>query len=402
MERKRKYRRFLMICLALDFLAIGVLGVKYLDRKVPDEIHVEDVSSLNLQEQIDCPIVQFDEAITASAGNGYTVSSNILGVIPFKDVKVTQTEREYVYASGSVIGIYMETDGVLVIDSGEIVQKDGSVKSPAKDIVEAGDYIVAFNEEKIENKQDLMQELKNLSNEVVTLQVKRGKSIIPLSIKPVKDANENYKLGIWVRDDTQGLGTLTFVDSQGNYGALGHGSSDIDTGELLDIQTGKLYGAEILAIKKGDVGSPGELAGLIRYEKRNVLGSILDNTSCGIFGKLTDINSNKIELEKMPIAYKQEVEIGAATILCTIDDEVREYQAEIEKIDMNHEDSNKSFVVRVTDEELLAETGGIIQGLSGSPIVQNGKLVGAVTHVLVNDPTRGYGIFIENMLDNAE
>ena len=117
---------------------------------------------------------------------------------------------------------------------------------------------------------------------------------------------------------------------------------------------------------------------------------------------MTDINSNKIELEKMPIAYKQEVEIGAATILCTIDDEVREYQAEIEKIDMNHEDSNKSFVVRVTDEELLAETGGIIQGLSGSPIVQNGKLVGAVTHVLVNDPTRGYGIFIENMLDNAE
>ena len=401
MERKRKYRRFLMICLALDFLAIGVLGVKYLDKKVPDEIHVENVSQLKLNEEIDCPMVKFEDAIEVSSGKGYKVGSSIWGVIPYKDVKVIESEREYVYASGSVIGIYMETDGVLIIDSGEIVQKDGTVKNPAKDIVRTGDYIVAFNETKIENKSQLMDELEHLSSEVVTLQVKRDDKTIPISIKPVKNAENQYKLGIWVRDDTQGLGTLTYVDELGNYGALGHGISDMDTGELLDIQEGKLYGAEILAVRKGDVGSPGELSGLIRYEKRNILGNITDNTGCGIFGTIQDFNSNSMELEKMPIAYKQEIETGAATILCTTDDEVKEYTAEIERIDMNHEDSNKSFVIRVTDKALLEETGGIIQGLSGSPIIQDGKLVGAVTHVLVNDPTRGYGIFIENMLDAA-
>lgn len=398
MERKRRYRRFLFFCLALDFLVMGILGFQYFERKVPDEIYAEDVSKLNLKEKIACPLLEFDEAIEASAGNEYTISCNILGVIPFKEVKVTPSEKESVYASGSVIGIYMQTAGVLVIDSGEIIQEDGTVKKPSENIVAAGDYIVAFNGEKISSKQELMEQLKNLSNEVVTLQVKRGEKTLPLSIRPAKDAEGDYKLGIWVRDDTQGVGTLTFVDEQGHYGALGHGISDVDTGELLQIDTGNLYGAQILAVNKGTAGSPGELAGLIRYDDKNILGTIEENTSCGIFGSLNSVENGKLELKRLPIAYKQEMEEGNASILCTIDKEVQEFAAEIERIDMNHEDSNKSFVVKITDEELLEKTGGIIQGLSGSPILQDGKLIGAVTHVLVNDPTRGYGIFIENML----
>ena len=400
MERKRRYRRFLFFCLALDFLAMGILGFQYFERKVPDEIYAEDVSKLNLKEKIACPFLEFDEAIEASAGNGYTIACNILGVIPFKEVKVTPSEKECVYASGNVIGIYMETAGVLVIDSGEIIQEDGTVKKPSENIVAAGDYIVAFNGETISSKQELMEQLKNLSNEVVTLQVKRGEKTLPLSIRPVKDAEGAYKLGIWVRDDTQGVGTLTFVDEQGHYGALGHGISDVDTGELLQIDTGNLYGAQILAVNKGTAGSPGELAGLIRYDDKNILGTIEENTSCGIFGSLDSVENGKLELKRLPIAYKQEMEEGNASILCTIDKKVQEFAAEIERIDMNHEDSNKSFVVKITDEELLEKTGGIIQGLSGSPVIQNGRIVGAVTHVLVNDPTRGYGIFIENMLEH--
>lgn len=243
-----------------------------------------------------------------------------------------------------------------------------------------------------------MDDLSLLDGGKVTLDVKRNGETIPVSLTPVKDADGKYKLGLWVRDDTQGIGTLTFVDSTGNYGALGHGISDVDTGELLQIQDGNLYQAEILGIQKGSKGSPGELSGLIRYESGRVIGSISQNSKNGIYGKFTGTSDSGISLKKIPVAYKQELEIGPASILCCVEGEVREYQAEITQIDMNHEDSNKSFVIHVTDPRLLEITGGIIQGMSGSPVVQNGKFVGAVTHVFVQDSTSGYGIFAETML----
>ena len=235
----------------------------------------------------------------------------------------------------------------------------------------------------------------------VTLDVKRNGETIPVSLNPVKDAEGKYKLGIWVRDDTQGIGTLTFVDAQGRYGALGHGISDVDTGELLSIHEGALYQAEILAIQKGSKGNPGELSGLIRYEPKNVIGSITANSKNGIYGNFTGENADNISLRQMPVAYKQELTVGPASILCCIGGQVEEYEAEITKIDMNHEDSNKSFVIQVTDQRLLEVTGGIVQGMSGSPVIQNGKLAGAVTHVFVQDSATGYGIFAETMLEGA-
>ena len=191
-------------------------------------------------------------------------------------------------------------------------------------------------------------------------------------------------------------------DRNGNYGALGHGISDIDTAQLLNIRNGALYKARILAINKGSKGNPGELAGYICYDDRNILGTIEANSRNGIYGQFTGIADDAITLKKMPAAYKQEVKIGTATILCSTDGEVKEYDAEIRKIDLNHEDTNKSFVIKVTDKELLEATGGIVQGLSGSPVIQNGKIIGAVTHVFVQDASSGYGIFIENMLKNTE
>ena len=240
-----------------------------------------------------------------------------------------------------------------------------------------------------------------MNGEAVTLKVNRDGETLPVSVTPAKDASGSYKLGLWVRDDTQGIGTLTYVNGNGSYGALGHGISDIDTADLLEISGGALYKAQVLAVNKGSKGNPGELAGLIRYEERNLLGTITENNKNGIYGQLYTNEENSISLRKMPAAHKQEVHTGDATILACVDGQVKEYAAEIKRIDLNHEDTNKSFVIQITDENLLELTGGVVQGMSGSPILQDGKVVGAVTHVFVQDASKGYGIFIEEMLEQG-
>ena len=381
-----------------------LLGYRYLDRKIPDEIQVSRGSgeqAEDVTEVLSAPLVTFEDAVTVSQDGGYILPCKLLGYIPFKEVKVTPVDDQEVYVSGSTIGIYMETDGVLVIDTGEIQDQNGEIKEPAKNIVRQGDYIVSFNGQKISTKKELISDIAELDGNAVTLEVSREGESIPVSVTPVKDTKGDYKLGIWVRDDTQGIGTLTYVDQNGNYGALGHGISDIDTAQLLNIRKGALYKAQILAINKGTKGNPGELAGFIRYDDRNILGTIEVNSKNGIYGQFTQTAESGITLKKMPIAHKQEVKTGSAAILCSVDGQVKEYDAEIKRIDLNHEDTNKSFVIQITDEELLEATGGIVQGLSGSPVLQDGKVIGAVTHVFVQDSTSGYGIFIENMLRNT-
>lgn len=400
MNRKKKYRRFVLWCLALDLLVMGYMGYSCLDRKIPDEIYVSEKGGQNVEELLKRPFLTFDETVPVSGNGSYLLPCRLLGVIPFKQIKVTPEVQRSIFVSGSTVGMYMETNGVLIIDTGEILSEGGETKEPAKNIVKPGDYIVALNDEKISRKKDLIDDLKKLEGEEVILDIVRNGKTVPVSITPAKDKQGEYKLGIWVRDNTQGIGTLTFVDEKGNYGALGHGISDVDTGELLEIQNGALYQAQILGIQKGAKGSPGELSGLIRYEPGKIIGSIETNSKNGIYGHFTGDRKSPISLKKMPVGYKQEVTEGEASILCCVEDEVKEYQAEITKIDMNHSDTNKSFVIRVTDPKLLSVTGGIVQGMSGSPVLQNGKIIGAVTHVFVQDSTSGYGIFIENMLEH--
>lgn len=401
MNRRGRYRKFLFWCLGLDVLAMSWLGYRYMDRKVPDEIHVSESSAHEVQELLEHPLLEFEDAITVSGEGSYLLPCRLLGMIPFKDIKVTLAEAGSVYVSGSTVGIYMETEGVLIIDTGEILCEGGTAREPAKNIVRPGDYIVAFNEQKVSNKKELMEDLEILDGEDVILDVIRNGEKIPVSLTPVKDAGGEYKLGIWVRDNTQGIGTLTFVDEKGRYGALGHGISDVDTGELLHISKGALYQAEILGIQKGKSGSPGELSGLIRYEPGQIIGAVDTNSKNGIYGSFYDRRAG-IPVKKTEVAYKQELEVGSASILCCVDGSVKEYDAEITRIDMNHEDTNKSFVIHVTDPELLEITGGIVQGMSGSPILQKGKFAGAVTHVFVQDSTSGYGIFAETMLENIK
>lgn len=399
MYTKQKYKAFILFCLVFDLLAMVFLGYRYLDRKIPDEIHIDRASESDLSQILRLPFVSFEEAVTVSGGESYQLPCKLFGKIAFKNIKVTPAKTDSVLVSGSTVGIYMETAGVLVIDTGEILSESGQLQDPAKNILKPGDYIIALNQQKISCKKDLIHDLENIDGKTVTVDIRRDNSTIPVSLTPVQDASGKYKLGIWVRDDTQGIGTLTYVTENGNFGALGHGISDIDTGNLLSIKGGNLYCAQILGVQKGEKGSPGELSGLIRYRNDNVIGKIRANSTNGIYGNFTENDQQQVTLHRMKLGFKQDVRTGPASVLCDIGNGVKEYEAEITKIDMNHEDTNKSFVIRITDQELLNTTGGIVQGMSGSPILQNGKIIGAVTHVFVQDAASGYGIFIENMLD---
>lgn len=306
---------------------------------------------------------------------------------------------ERVTISGETIGVYLETDGVLVADIGTLSDKSGASVTPAKHIARAGDYIRRVNEETILTKSQLVDIMRENHGDEVTLSVVRDGETIEYRLKPTETEDGSYKLGLWVRDDLQGIGTMTFISSEGSFGALGHGISDSESGRLLSLSGGTLYKAGILEVKKGESGSPGELKGSIYYADSEILGTISQNTQCGVFGRLSTPVKG---ITSAVVASGDQLHTGSACIYCNVGDGVQKYEILIEKITQNTDEKNKSFVIRVTDENLLEKTGGIVQGMSGSPIIQDGKLIGAVTHVLVNDPTTGYGIFIENMLDAAE
>ena len=243
--------------------------------------------------------------------------------------------------------------------------------------------------------------VKNNKGEPMELEILRNKQILTRSMKPIKTDDGSYKLGIWVRDNIQGIGTMTCVTEQGSFVALGHGISDIDTGKQLNISNGTLYNTKILGIQKGAVGNPGELKGVIDYRETEKIGNIMVNSTIGIRGMLFNKKDQDLIGQRYPIGLKQEIECGPAQLLCDVGDGTTYYNIEIEDIRYHAKEENQNYKIIVTDENLLKKTGGIVQGMSGSPVIQNGKLVGAVTHVLVNDPTRGYGIFIENMLETA-
>lgn len=351
-DRKRKYRRFLMCCLLAAIIGEMTLVWKASSRSL-------------LAETVD----------------------------------VSAIESLSVYAGGEPVGIYMETQGVLVVDSGELKDSNGQMVNPAEHIIRPGDYIRKVDGTELTGKQQLVELVASNQGEPMEMEVLRRDELIHLALTPVLTEDGSYKLGIWVRDNIQGIGTLTCVAPGGNFVALGHGISDIDTGTRLEISRGDLYKASILSVQKGEPGSPGELRGVIDYEKSNLIGTIEANTGNGIQGRL---DVDELGADQQPLyelGFKQDIVTGDATIRCDVGEGVKEYTIRITDIDMNAKDSNKSFTIEVTDPDLIASTGGIVQGMSGSPIIQNEKLVGAVTHVFVNDPTKGYGIFIENMLE---
>lgn len=378
MNRKLLYRRILMLVLAVTL----VCGVYYVDKH---------------------PV--FNSAVPAAdAVSENTEKSGDTGLVKqVKEAVSTSTDEEVlIYPCGFQIGIYLETTGVMIIGTDDVEGADGVNYNPGLNKVKAGDYITKINDIDVSSKNQLMFLVNKYGGEDVVLTIIRNGKTITTKITPVQTGENEYKLGIWVRDDTQGIGTMTYLKSDGSYATLGHGITDIDTGELLDSDGGMLYQANVWGIKRGEAGNPGALYGMISYENDNILGSIESNTDIGVYGTITEQSTlqsliEEYELEPVEVAEKNEIQKGTAYLRSCVSGEVCDYEVEIEKINSDS-GKNRGIVLKVTDERLLNLTNGIVQGMSGTPIIQNGKLVGAVTHVFVNDSTRGYGIFIEEML----
>ncbi len=398
----QKYRKKIFavyLALYLSFSYTSLLDA------IPDSISVERGNAITIGSYL--PVTKTVkaedgtvESFSTNVCGTYQLECKLFGLIPVKDVAVNIVDNSQVIPCGMPIGIYIETSGVLVIDTGEVEDINGNIQNPSRHILKKGDYITKVDQEEIENKEDLIAAVNQCNGEKVILSILRDGEEMDCEVQPALLEGGKYKIGAWVRDDLAGIGTMTYVDGNGNYGALGHGISDTDTESVVEIKQGTAYLTEILSIVKGQKGTPGELVGQIQYDSSHKIGTILQNTTEGIFGNLEVLPDDLKDVSAMSIGYKQEIENGPAQIIVELNGEKKYYDIEIESIDMNPQAANKSICLRVTDEELLEKTGGIVQGLSGSPIIQNGKLIGAVTHVFVNDPAKGYGIFIESMLEN--
>lgn len=332
-----------------------------------------------------------------SSGLSEDVTLKLFGCFPIKEVAVTQIGRPKLVACGTPFGLKILTDGVMVTGFGSV--GNGGV-SPAEQCgVRKGDIITTINGISVKSSADVAAAV-NAGNQSVSVTVMRGSEKLTYHVQSAIDENGQFRLGLWTRDSVAGIGTLTFYDkASGAFGGLGHSVCDIDTGVLLPVSQGEIIPVSISSVIKGVSGRPGELCGSFLSNEQgstnSALGSITGNRDEGVYGIFNpNTNVDGIELD---MAFKQEIHTGAATILTTINGmSPKEYDIEIEKIDYNST-GVKNMVIKITDPELLALTGGIVQGMSGSPIIQDGRLAGAVTHVFVNDISRGYGIFAENM-----
>lgn len=317
---------------------------------------------------------------------------------------VSVVSERVLIPGGQSVGVQMDVKGVLVVGLEEITTSDGTIVNPGMDAgLEIGDMILAVNGTKVYKAKEV-EELVNQIQDTIKLKVKRKNRTFNIELTPVINKEDGlYKLGVWIKDKTAGIGTLTYYDPVNEtFGALGHAITDPDTGAILTINNGKLLQAQVQEVKEGKSGEPGEIQGVF-YETDSPLGDLELNCEFGIYGESYHPIENTLYDKPLVVGTTDQVEKGTAYILTTLENnEIQRFEIEIEKINHFHSDSSKNMVLHVTDETLLEETGGIVQGMSGSPIIQNERIIGAVTHVLVNDPTRGYGIFIENMLEASE
>ncbi len=323
------------------------------------------------------------------------LSLDLFNLFSVKDVTVNVIPKTTVIPMGKAIGMKLYTEGVLVVGMSEIQGQKPYEGSG----IETGDMIVEINNEPINSTDELIECVNRSNGESLEIKYISNEEEKTTSIAPAKDSDNEYKLGLWVRDAAAGVGTLTFYEpSTGNFAALGHGINDVDTYDLIQIANGELVTTNILDIVKGEDGSPGEIRGSI--ENGTTLGKVSKNTALGIYGNITDVSRLNISTAKeMEVANRSEITTGKAEIMCELENgKIQNYEIEIQKIFIDNNENNKSMLIKVTDEELIEKTGGIIQGMSGAPIIQNGKFIGAVTHVLVNDSKTGYAVFADMMI----
>ncbi len=390
------------VTIFIFILLIGIFSsLIYASSSVSDFYLVSAGESLEIDSPIPLRFTytskeQANVGYEKQSGNTFKMDLKVLGVIPVKEINVRVVDENYVAVLGTPFGIKIYTEGVLVVDFSQVDAASGD-KNPAKTAgLQVGDFIVSLNGINVYTNEDVSKIIQNSGGESVVARIVRDGKNKVIKFKPAKSKSTGlYRAGIWVKDSSAGIGTMTFYSPKYNVVAgLGHGICDSDTGTLLSLNSGQFVTADIVSYVKGKSGAAGELKGV--FTGKSIADFSL-NTNKGVFGKVTC----DISLDTMfPVALKQEVRNADAYILTTIEGETPEYYSCSVKI--RNKEETQNLLVEITDERLLNSTGGIVQGMSGSPIIQNGKLIGAVTHVLVDDPTKGYGIFAENMLETAQ
>ena len=392
-----------LLFFAVLFFDIAVFGtLVYLNQNLGEDFKIQKGETLSINSPLPVTALYNGKVLsrdhTENTSN-ISIDLKMFGVIPVTKANVQVVDELKVALLGQPFGMKLYTEGVLVVDFTDIII-NGKKFNPARDAgLKKGDYILSVNGKSLSVNEDLIEAVENSNGEKLNLKVSRNSNTLNINVTPImQEESGDYKIGIWVRDSGAGIGTLTFYSPAYNViCGLGHGVSDEDTEKLLTIKKGEIVSAEIFSVEKGEKGTPGQLNGRL---KNNTIGEIKLNSKCGVYSVPTkNVTINSLT----DIAFKSEVKNGDAKILCTVEGETPKfYSCKITLKKGKYNSPTQNMIVTVTDETLLEKTGGIVQGLSGSPILQNGKLVGAVTHVLVDDPAKGYGIFAENMLENAK
>lgn len=330
----------------------------------------------------------------------------LFGLLPIKNFTLNVIPNTMVVPSGESIGVKIESKGIIVVGLSSITDFNGKKICPAADAgFVIGDKILEINGLTVEKEEDIVEMINNNNSkgQKYKVTVERNKKRIDLTIQPVQSIEDKlYKMGLWVRNNIAGVGTMTFYEpTSGQFAALGHGITDMDSGVLIDIDKGKILKSKVISIQKAKKSTPGEIIGIFS-DNNGIYGIIEKNTPYGIYGVLEQSKVDK-NRKLIPIGLGSHVREGPAKIITTIEDnKIEEFDIEIQKVFRQNNADSKSMIIKITDKRLIERTGGIVQGMSGSPIIQNGRLIGSVTHVLVNDPTRGYGIFVEWMLNEIK
>lgn len=400
----KNFKKILLI-LILFVILLYVSNIS----SIPNNLILMQGENLNVKTLLGLSILDINGETVEAVNSDDTKVSNKIGKVDLsvnlagfsvKDLTVNVIPNTVVIPSGETIGLRLYTSGVLVVGMSEIQGQDNNNYTPYKNSgIKEGDMITKVDDEAVTCTSDLITKVNESKGNSVKITYVRDGSNYNTEILPTKTSDNEYKLGLWVRDAASGVGTISFYDPKtGEFGALGHGILDVDTEELIDIARGDIVTSKIVSIVKGEKGKPGELQGSIDNGK--IIGEVYKNTNFGIYGKINNVEELNQDSDKvMEVMARDEVKEGKASILCTLDDNKQEeYEIEIEKVYTSTNRSNKNMIIKVTDQRLLEKTGGIIQGMSGSPIIQDGKFVGAVTHVMVNNPEKGYGIFADTML----
>ncbi len=384
------------VLFALAAVAAMVIfgSLVYVEARLSDSYRINEGDSLKIDSALPISITH-EWAEKDENGSSYGASVRVFGLFPAGNITVNVVDEYYVKMLGKPFGIKVYTDGVLVVGFGEVETENGKVNPAKKAGIKEGDFIVSLGGVNVYTNEDVMNIIKNSGGEELTAKIVRNGAKMSLKFKAAKGSDGVYRAGMWVKDSSAGIGTLTFYSPAANVLAgLGHGIADSETGTLFSVGHGEFVSAKIVAVEKGKSSAPGELKGKFTTKS---LSDFSVNSESGVYG----VAKCEPETGKLiKIAMKQEVKSGDAKIYTTVDGDTPEfYDCKIKVKGMG---ATQNLLIEITDPELLAKTGGIVQGMSGSPIVQNGKLVGAVTHVIIGNSKEGYGIFAENMLETAQ